>query len=253
MIAPGLLPGDDRLVIPICRPQQQVELGLAAFRQDDGTLIWWTRIGTATAESGVPIPEPHLVVCGGLAVARTLTGVVAAIDTRTGSLQWATTRMVASPVIQRDSPFSLIDAMAGQVVVADPSSNRLVSLSTDSGELFWEKALDDQIQGVTVAAPDRVLVSGHRLLALSLRDGNLEWEHGTGDPLDGGTGLPAVRGPLACWPTRTSLWGLDLRSGRVRFHRPLTSSPLGSPMRVISTADAFLIALPDELAVFEVR
>lgn len=252
VVATGALPGDDLVVIPICRPQQQVELGLAAFRQDDGSLSWWTRIGTATASPGQPLPETHLVVSGGLVLARTLTGVVLAINTRSGSAQWATTQLVASPVIQRGSSAPLIDAKAGRVVIADPSTGQIVALSTDSGQTVWHKSLSDEVLGVTAAA-DRVLVSGRKLVALSLESGTFQWEHGTGDPLDSGTGAVAVGDMVACWPTRTGLWGLDLISGRVRYHRALSSSPLAVPMRVVRTGEAVIISLPDELAVFEVR
>lgn len=251
-VAAGALPGDDLIVIPICRPEQQVELGLAAFRMDDGTLSWWTRIGTAAASPGQPLAETHVVVSGGLALVRTLTGVVAAINVRSGLTQWATTRIVASPVIQVGSSAPLIAARAGRVVIANPPLGQIMALSTDSGEVLWQAELADDLLAVTTAA-DRVLVSGRQLVALSLTDGLLEWKHGTGDPLDGGTGAAVVAGAVAVWPTRTGLWGVETISGRVRFHRALSASPLAVPMRVSVGAESILISLPDELAVFEVK
>jgi len=252
VVAAGALPGDDLVLIPICRPEQQVELGLAAFRQDDGTLSWWTRLGTAAASSGQPLAETDLVICGGLAIVRTLTGVVAAINIRGGSTQWSTTRIVASPIIPIDSSAPLLCARAGLVVIANPPLGQIIALSTDSGEAIWQAEVTDDVLAVT-AAVDRVLVSGRKLIALSLTSGALEWEHGTGDQLDSGTGAAVVAGTIACWPTRTGLWGVDLISGRVRFHRALSASPLAVPMQVIPSEQAVLISLPDELAVFGVR
>jgi outer membrane protein assembly factor BamB len=251
-IARGSAPGDDLVVIPICRPQQQVELGVAAFRQDDGSLLWWSRIGTATANPSQPLDETQLVVHGGLVIARTLTGVVTAINCRNGTPQWATTQLVSSPVVQRGSSAPLLDVRAGYVVAADPSTGRIVVLSADSGVPSWQASLDDEILGVTIAH-DRVLISGRKLVAMSLNDGSFQWEHGTGDPLDRATGAPAVMGMIACWPTRSGIWGLDLMSGRVRFHRALTSSALAVPMRVVPSGNQILISLPDQLGMFEIR
>ncbi len=251
-VAAGVLPGDGLIVIPICRPEQQVELGLAAFRLDDGALSWWTRIGTAATTPGQPLAETHLVVSGGLAIVRTLTGVVAAINVRSGLMQWVTTRSVASPIIQVGSSAPLIAARAGRVVIANPPLGRIIALSADSGAELWQAELAGDVLAVTATA-DRVLVSGRQLIALSLADGVLEWEHGTGDPLDSGTGAAAVTGTVAVWPTRTGLWGVDWLSGRVRFHRALSASPLAVPMRVSVGEERFLISLPDELAVFGVR
>lgn len=253
-ISYGVLPDEDQVVIPICRAEQPVELGLAGFRSDDGTLQWWTRVGTAVASANQPIPESSLVVKGGLACIRTLTGVLAAIQVRTGQIQWGSTDCVASPIVQMGSSDPLVDLGAGNLVAVDPVAQRVVARSCDSGQPVWDIQLPQRIWGVTVPAQSsQVLISGQRLTALSLLDGHYQWSVGTGDPLDTGTGIPSIAGNVVVWPTRNSVWGIELSSGRVLFRRPLSARPLAVPMRILATEPQFLMTLPDELAVFESR
>ncbi len=250
-LSPGAYPSEDLVVVPLCRPAPQVELGVAAFSQDDGHLVWWTRIGTCAAEPGQPLPETQLVAKAGLVVARTLTGVVVAVEARRGQIQWASTTMVSSPPAQQGSPAPLLDARAGILVVADPIQSQVAGFSLDSGQRLWQVLLPFPVQGVVCAPHGKVLIAGTRLRAVSLMQGTPLWEHGSDDVAAARTGGPLVEGSTVVWPTRSGVWGLDLDRGSIEFHRPLSAGPVAGPLQLVRVGSRWCVCLPDSVAVFE--
>ena len=249
-VARGHLPGDDLVVVPLCRPDSQVELAVAAFFADDGRLAWWRRIGTSAAAAGRPLPETQLLVQAGLIVARTLTGVVVAVDTRHGQIQWASTALVTSPPTLRGSPASLLDARGGRLVVGSPAPSRteppqVVGFSLDSGEEVWRQAIPFPVQSVVCAGTEKVLVAGTRLRALASQTGRPLWEHGTEDPIGAGTGAPRVYNSTVVWPSRTGLWGVDLASGTIEFERRITIEPVAQPMELLPVGTDWMLARPE--------
>jgi outer membrane protein assembly factor BamB len=249
-LARGHLPGDDLVVVPLCRPDSQVELAVAAFFADDGRLAWWRRIGTSAAVAGRPLPETQLLVRAGLIVARTLTGVVVAVHARDGQIEWASTALVSSPPTLRGSHASLIDARAGLLVVGSPAPSRtdppqVAGFSLDSGEEVWRQAIPFPVQSVACADSAKVLVAGTRLRALASQNGNPLWEHGTEDPIGAGTGAPRVYNSTAVWPTRTGLWGVDLASGTIEFERRISIEPVAQPMELLPVGAYWMLARPD--------
>ena len=250
-LAPGAWPSEDLVIVPLCRPAPQVELGVAAFSQDDGHLVWWTRIGTCAATPGQPVCETQLIAKAGLVVARTLTGVVVAIETRQGRIQWASTAMVASPPAQLASPAPLLDARAGVLIVADPIQSQVAGFSLDSGEELWQVLLPYAVQGVVCAPQGKVLIAGTRLRAVTLLQGTPLWEHGSDDVAAAGTGVPLVVGSSVVWPTRTTIWGLDLNRGAIEFQRVLSVGPITGPMQIVRVGSRWCVCLPDTASVFE--
>ena len=244
-LAPGAWPSEALVIVPLCRPAPQVELAVAAFSQDDGHLVWWTRCGTCAAEPGQPLPETQLLSCGGLVVARTLSGVVVAVDARRGQIQWASTSMVDSPPARQGSFAPLIAARAGILVVADPIQSQVAGFSLDSGEQLWQMLLPFPVQGVVCPRHGPVLIAGTRLRAVSLRHGTPLWEHGLDDPAAAGTGVPVVDGPNAIWPTRTAIWGLDLDRGAIQFQRVLSSGPNTVPIQLVRADSQWCLSWPD--------
>ena len=250
-LSAGAWPSEDLVVVPLCRPAPQVELAIAAFSQDDGHLVWWTRIGTCAAAAGQPLPETQLAAKAGLVVARTLTGVVVAIEARHGRVQWASTAMVASPPAQQGSPAPLLDARAGVLVVADPIQSQVAGFSLDSGEKLWQVLLPYSVQGVVSAPQGKVLIAGTRLRAVTLLQGTPLWEHGSDDVAAAGTGVPLVVGSSVVWPTRSGLWGLDLDRGAIEFQRVLSVGPIAGPMQIVRVGSRWCVSMPDTMAVFE--
>ncbi len=250
-LSPGAWPSEALVVVPLCRPAPQVELAIAAFSQDDGHLVWWRRIGTCAADAGQPLPETQLVAKAGLVVARTLTGVVVALEARQGTVQWASTAMVASPPAQQGSPAPLLDARAGVVVVADPIQSQVAGFSLDSGERLWQVLLPFSVQGVVCPPHGQVLIAGTRLRAVSLLQGIPLWEHGSDDVAAAGTGVPLVEGATVVWPTRSGLWGLGLDRGEIEFQRVLSVGPIAGPMQLVRVGSRWCLCLPDTMTVFE--
>ncbi|MFO1008191.1 MAG: PQQ-binding-like beta-propeller repeat protein [Planctomycetaceae bacterium] len=249
-LARGHLPGDDLVVVPLCRPDSQVELAVAAFFADDGRLAWWRRIGTSAAAPGRPLPETQLLVSAGLIVARTLTGVVVAVDSRHGQIEWASTALVSSPPTLRGSHASLLDARGGLLVVGSPAPSRtdppqVAGFSLDSGEEVWRQAIPFPVQSVVCAGTEKVLVAGSRLRAMASQNGRPLWEHGTEDPIGAGTGAPRVYNLTVVWPTRTGLWGVDLASGTIEFERRITIEPVAQPMELLPVGTYWMLARPD--------
>ena len=252
IVARGHLPGDDLVIVPLCRPDSQVELAVAAYFADDGRFAWWTRIGTSAAAEGYPLANTQLLTRAGLVIARTLTGVVVAIDSRLGQVQWASTAMVTSPPTLRGSHGPLLDAQAGLLVVARPAPSRnesplVAGFSLDSGEELWRQMVPFPVQGVVCASPAKVLIAGTRLRAHSTRDGKPLWEHGTEDPTNAGTGVPRVYNSTVVWPTRTGLWGVDLASGTIEFERRITIEPVAQPMELFPAGPYWMLARPDAI------
>ena len=246
----GHLPGDDLVVVPLCRPDSQVELAVAAYFADDGRLAWWRRIGTSSAVAGYPLPNTQLLTQAGLIIARTLTGVVVALDSRHGQIEWASTALVSSPPTLRGSHAPLLDAQAGLLVVSSPTSSRteppqVAGLSLDSGEELWRQAIPFPVQGVVCTGTGQVLVAGTRLRALASHDGMPLWEHGTEDPTGAGTGVPRVYNSTVVWPTRTGLWGVDLASGTIEFERRITIEPVAQPMELLPVGTYWMLARPE--------
>ena len=250
-LSPGAWPSEDLVIVPLCRPAPQVELAVAAFAQDDGQFVWWTRIGTCAAEPSQPLPETQIVAKAGLVVARTLTGVVVALEARNGQVQWASTVMVASPPAQQGSPVPLLDARAGVVVVADPIQSQVAGFSLDSGERLWQVLLPDSVQGVVCAPQGQVLIAGTRLRAVSLFQGTPLWEHGADDVAAAGAGVPLVEGATVVWPTRAGIWGLDLDRGGIEFHRVLSVGPITGPMQLLRVGSRWGLCLPASMSLFE--
>ncbi len=244
-LSPGAWPSEALVIVPICRPAPQVELAVAAFSQDDGHLVWWTRCGTCAAEPGQPLPETQLLSCAGQVVARTLSGVVVALDARRGQIQWASTSMVDSPPAQQGSFAPLIAARAGVLVVADPIQSQVAGFSLDSGERLWQMLLPFPVQGVVCPRHGPVLIAGTRLRAVSLRQGTPLWEHGSDDLAAAGTGVPVIDGRNAIWPTRTAILGLDLDRGAIQFQRVMSSSPSAVPMQLRRADSHWCLSWPD--------
>ncbi len=244
-LSPGAWPSEALVIVPLCRPAPQVELALAAFAQDDGHLVWWTRCGTCAAEPGQPLPETQQLSCAGLVVARTLSGVVVALDARRGQIQWASTSMVDSPPAQQGSFAPLIAARAGVLIVADPLQSQVAGFSLDSGERLWQMLLPFPVQGVVCPRHGPVLIAGTRLRAVSLRQGTPLWEHGSDDLAAAGTGVPVIDGTNAVWPTRSAIWGLDLDRGAIQFQRILSSGPNAVPMQLVRADSHWCLSWPD--------
>ncbi len=247
VLSPGAWPGENLVVVPLCRAAPQVELAIAAFSQDAGQLVWWTRIGICGAEPGRPLAQTQLLSRAGLVVARTLTGVVLALSARSGQIQWASTALVASPPVQVESPAPLLDARAGVLAVADPVLSQVSGLSLDSGEVLWQHEVPFPIQGVVCAPGGRVLIAGTRLRAVSLMNGIPLWEHGFDDLATAGTGVPQVSGWTAVWPTRNAVWGLDLDQGGIEFQRMLSNGPVAVPIQLVQNDSHWILCLPDAI------
>lgn len=247
VLSQGAWPSDDLVLVPLCRPTPQVELAVAAFSQDDGHLVWWSRIGTCAAEPGEPLPQTQLLAKGGLVIARTLRGVLVALEARHGTFHWASTAMVSSPPAQSGSHAALIDCRAGVLVAADPLQSRVTAFSLDSGEVLWQQSLEFPVQGVVCASPGMVLIAGTRLRAVSLLTGTPRWESGSDDLAAAGTGVPVVEGPTVYWPTRSTLWGLDLNTGAIESQRMLSTGPIAVPMQLSFSDSHWLLSLPDAI------
>ncbi len=247
VLSPGAWPSDDLVLVPLCRPAPQVELAVAAFSQDDGHLVWWTRIGTCAAEPGEPLSQTQLLVKGGLVVARTLLGVIVTLEARRGSVHWASTEMVSSPPAQSGSHAPLLDCLAGVLVVADPLQSQVIAFSFDSGEVLWKQSLAFPLQGVVCASRGTVLIAGTRLRAVSLLTGDPRWEFGSDDLASAGTGVPVTEGRTVYWPTRSTLWGLDLQTGAIESQRLLTTGPVAVPMHLSLGDSHWLLSLPETI------
>ena len=247
VLSRGHLPSEDLVLVPLCRPAPLVELAVAAFSQDDGHLVWSTRIGTCAADAGQPLANSQLLIRAGLVVIRTLTGVIVTLDVRQGRVQWASTAMVPSPPQPWGSHAPVIDCRAGILVAADPVQSQVAGFSLDSGEEMWRQDLGFQLQGVVCTTQGKALIAGTRLRAVSLFRGTPLWEFGTDDPTVAGSGVPVVDGTTVLWPTRLGLWGLDLNTGTIEFERRLSAGPVAAPTQLTRTDSRWIISRPDAI------
>lgn len=247
VLSRGHLTSEDLVLVPLCRPAPQVELAVAAFSQDDGHFVWWTRIGTCAADAGQPLANSQLLTRAGLVVARTSTGVIVALDVRQGRVQWASTAMVASPPKQRGSHTPLIDCRAGVLVVGDPVQSQVAGFSLDNGEELWRQDLAFPIHGVVCPPQGQALIAGSRVRSVSLLRGTPLWEFGTDDSSAAGAGVPVVDGATVLWPTRTGIWGLELTTGTIEFERRLFTGPVAAPIQLTQAHTHWIISRPDSI------
>ena len=218
--------------------------------------LWVTdvcELGIATAESR----ERHelLTLAGSNVVFASQSGVIAAVNVRTGKPTWSYrySRIARGVLDGRYRDISPAISSEGRVFVAPNDSDRLFAFDAESGRLLWqsEPIVFDHLIGVThgrviaaIAGPQRGLRAYHARTGSC--DPPFGWmQHDDPDLPTFGRGL--IAGDLIAWPTQAGLCLIQLQDGYLA--RPMLRGVHGN----LAYADGRLaVASPKTLSLFEI-
>jgi outer membrane protein assembly factor BamB/tetratricopeptide (TPR) repeat protein len=242
------------------RPQAHV----ACFDAATGRRRWRTLVCSAETAGGGQISEiTHnlLTLHEGTLYYNTNLGVVAALSTRDGHLEWAS----LYPRAPKAAPDGRDRRTAhyyrdlnpcvyyrGKLLVAPSDSDRILALSAATGELIWETQLPQDVVHLLGVGHGNLLASGDTLWWIDADGGKVlrRWPDTT--PLGHGRGL--LMGDQVIWPTDTALYVLDQRvsaEGTAPRSPILLTERGAAGGNLVTAGDLFLIASPDKLYAFK--
>ena len=217
---PPLVIGD-RLYVTTRRGHPQVEVGVACLDADSGVQLWHQRLAAVvtSAEQAHNIvthnllaaSDGRLVYCGD-------TGVVARLDSATGSVAWIST--LDPPT--GPGPFCCLPDDNSGLVLARSGPQQLAALDLEDGHTAWSRRLPGGIEHLLAVRDGRAIVSGHSLFALDVHSGRIAWQRLARQQHRFGHGRGLVVQDVVYWPTRELLHVLELDSGQ----------PLRQPVRL---------------------
>jgi outer membrane protein assembly factor BamB len=162
---------------------------------------------------------PHIGLGEGALVVAWEYGSVTAHAAITGAPLWLTP-------FDRAHPFDGPPAVGGDRIVLGGSDGYVRCLELKTGEVAWGFDTETIVRSTPLILKDRVYVGGDdgRLYCLRLDDGTKVWAYPPTDEADREAilGGPAVDdGVIVCGSCEREAYGLDLATGKVRWHLPL--------------------------------
>ena len=243
---------DDRLFVAVRRAAPQIEVGLACFNADDGSLQWVQPLCAALESHPLLRHRIHhdVLAAGiGLVFECPESGVIAARAADTGILRWATTYEIdaAGPVHNDRAPrSSSLIVHGGRLFVQPGDSNTLMALSAVDGRLLWSMRTPSRIDELLGVDAGRLIACGDHLWGFDVATGS-PWRVGFDDPEGYGFGAGAISDGRAYWTTREDLFIVQTGDGRL-LDRVDLSADIGLTGGNLSIADGILlIASPSRL------
>lgn len=195
--------------------------------------VLWRQTLPAAVKAGPVVAGERLIVARN-------DGVVAALDRRSGTVQWSVStggEVLATP------------AWADDVVVFGSGDGRVYALDDAGGER-WKYDAGAPVYGEPRVADATVYIADNagRLHALGLRDGTRQWVFERAD--FGSEGRPEIWGDLVvfgAWDGR--LYALERADGRLRWKSAGPKSSEGGAARYFAPADCGPVALNDLLLI----
>jgi outer membrane protein assembly factor BamB len=174
--------------------------GLRAFEHETGSPLWTVPLDSRAFPTSA----------GPWVIAADHTSVVA-LDPATGDTRWA-------------RPLRGVRRLAGSADTVYVSTDHdLAALEAMTGNTTWSKTVDG-ITGLAIGAAALTLVANSRVVLLDRRDGKELWARA----LPGALTAPAWSGDiLAVGSSARLAWGLDSKSGRIKWTWRLPSPVVG--------------------------
>lgn len=192
-----------------------------------------------------------IVLESGFVFAQDVQGNLYAIDAETGKLGWEKKLSVNS------LPALIEGLVATNGIIYAGTGKGLTASNAKTGETIWVNNEWNQAEGATttLASDGYILIAGAQWSGLFASDasiGKLRWKIGRDGLSDRGASV-AIHGKLVYVISRTSLFVLDVTSGKViarkeiPFKVDVTSTPLLTDKEIIfGSSDSGLIALDNE-------
>ena len=240
------------------QPQQgQPQQLLLAIQPHDGKVLWKTEVGTFRqgaqfrmfSYSRDPSPQPRLVARAGAVYLDTHVGVLARLDTDSGTLDWGYAYKTdpyrsmhrfmfyyepQEPQATASQPLPAGDAF----LVKGAQSGRLYAVDANRMKVLWERPITKASR--LLGADDRsVYLGGAELSALDLRTRKLQWA--TRVPNGSMEGHVLVRTDGLWQLTPRGIYEIDPRSGEVR--RIFRGKDLGAVGGDILLTDRLLLSV----------
>lgn len=210
-----------RLFVTTRRGHPQAEVGVACLDADSGTQLWHQRLAAVVTNAEqshnvvthnlLAASDGRLIYCGD-------TGVVARLDSATGSVAWIS---ILEPPTGPGLCCSLPDDDSGLVLVRNGTQG-LTALDIEDGHTAWSRRLPGGIQYLLAVRDGRAIVSGRSIFALDVHSGRIAWQRLARQQHRFGRGRGLVAQGVVYWPTRELLHLLELDSGQ----------PLRQPVRL---------------------
>ena len=211
----------DRLYVCTRRGHPRCEIGVVCLDADSGEQHWHRRLAsavTAIDPSANVVTHNLLAISDGRLIYSGDTGVVARLDTASGSTAWIT----ALDPPAGPGPFCCLPDKDSGLLLARSGRQELVALDIQNGQPAWSRQLDGGIEHLLAIQKGRAIVSGNSLWALDVHTGRIEWKRLSQEQHQFGHGRGLVASNIIYWPTRELLHVVDLKSGQ----------PLRQPVRL---------------------
>ena len=204
---------DDRLFVCTRRGHPRCEVGVVCLDANSGEQHWHRRLAsavTAVDQSANVVTHNLLAVSDGRLIYSGDTGVVARLDTASGSTAWIT----ALDPPTGPGPFCCLPDNDSGLLLARSGRQGLVALDIQNGQHAWSRQLTGGLEHLLAIQKGRAIVSGNSLWALDVRTGRIDWKRLAPEQHHFGHGRGLVTSNIIYWPTREQLHVLDLESGQ---------------------------------------
>jgi outer membrane protein assembly factor BamB len=227
---------------------------VACFDVATRNRLWRTSIGSADtiAVSGAEITHNLLTLVGDRVYFNTNLGLVAALDTETGRIEWlrryergpdvpSATGLGLPLHFDRDPSPCLVHA--GMVVVAPWDTPNVFALDANTGRLIWStNQLADALHLLGVVG-NSLVATGNRVWSLDIRTGQVRfaWPESIHAGIRG-MGRGVLAGNEIFWPTRKEIFFFDARTG-TRTRSPVDLSFISDSGANLIAASGYLIVV----------
>jgi hypothetical protein len=247
------------LYVPLLRSDPQIETGVACLHADDGTVVWQRTIGQALRDplaGRVELGHQLLTCADGQVFHATGFGGVAALDARTGRIDWVVTYPAEDRPARARSDEARVGLMPplyheGTLFVKPDDADQILAIDAASGHVHWRRTTPGPIVHLLGVAGTRLLAGGNHLWSIDVDTGTVRWRFGFDDADGYGYGRGVIVGDQVVWPTHEEVFAVDLATGQMRRRLRLYESLGLSGGNIIAAGNRLLITGPDHLTAFE--
>ncbi len=252
---------DGNLYIGVTRGGAMTHSYLACYDAATGAKKWRTLICESSATSffsNQGLISHNLPTIGaGLVFYNTNLGAVAALDQRTGRVRWivtyardsrdelaanvrsGTAKSEISPCIYHD----------GLVIAMPTDGQGIHAFDALTGELRWRTPEPPNFSHLLGVAHGKLICTGSQVVAIDAVTGGPAWQWPESSSLSG-YGRGTLAGNNVYFPTKSHIYVLDQRTGRLVHQEPLQEKHEKSPGNLVIGEGYLVIAQAKNLSVF---
>lgn len=248
-----------RLFVVLHRGFPEVQTNVACFSTETGELLWNQKVCLAlrNIEEGINyISHLLLTLAEGQLYLATDMGAIAALDSRDGKINWIMTYSSREDVTKKELSDHMKTGLTpclydrGILFVAPQDSNQLMAIDADTGLLFWQRELPEQVRSLLGVNQSTLIASGNQLLGIDRASGALRWKVGSHDPEGFGFGRGLLAGDSVYWPLREEILMVNADQGFLEQKIALRDLHGESGGNLVIVGERLLIAQPQKITVF---